>query len=297
MVEDKEIKAQINEYHKLLEELKAEKINLPDVFVVGALVEKFPSSWKDYKQQLKHKHTQMSLADLIKHIIIEDTNRKECDVARAKALESQANLIQNNARKRKRYENKTDQVLGVTKPNFKANCFVCGRSGHKAYHCRYRKHNNMSPKPKVNLTKGDDKKDDDDDIIAAVISEVNLVSDVEKWVVDSGATRHICANRTAFTSYTSVGVDEDQVYLGDSRTAAVNSKGKVILKLTSGKTLVLSDVLHMPTIRTNLISVALLNKVGVKVSLESNKIVITKNDVFVGKGYCDQGLFVLSVSD
>jgi hypothetical protein len=41
MVKDKEIKAQINEYHKLLEELKAEKINLPDVFVVGALVENF----------------------------------------------------------------------------------------------------------------------------------------------------------------------------------------------------------------------------------------------------------------
>ena len=56
MVKDKEIKAQINEYHKLLEELKAKKIDLPDVFVAGALVEKLPSSWNDYKQQLKHKH-------------------------------------------------------------------------------------------------------------------------------------------------------------------------------------------------------------------------------------------------
>ncbi|PNY07541.1 hypothetical protein L195_g004040 [Trifolium pratense] len=80
MTGNKEIKAQINEYHKLLEELKAKKINLPE-FVVGTLVEKLPSSWNDYKQQLKHKHGQMSLADLIKHIIIEDTNKKECDAA------------------------------------------------------------------------------------------------------------------------------------------------------------------------------------------------------------------------
>jgi benzoyl-CoA reductase/2-hydroxyglutaryl-CoA dehydratase subunit BcrC/BadD/HgdB len=135
MVEDKEIKAQINEYHKLLEELNGEKIDLPDVFVAGALVEKLSSSWNDYKQQLKHKHVLMSLADIIKHIIIEDTSRKECDTARAKALESRANLVQNNARKQKRYENKTDHVLGVTKPNFKANCYVCGKPGHKAYHC------------------------------------------------------------------------------------------------------------------------------------------------------------------
>ncbi|GAU47270.1 hypothetical protein TSUD_280930 [Trifolium subterraneum] len=268
MVEDKEIKAQINEYHKLLEELKAEKIDLPDVFVAGALVEKLPSSWNDYKQQLKHKHTQMSLADLIKHVIIEDASRKECDAARAKALESRANLIQSNAYKKKRYENRTNPVLRVTNSNFKANCYVCGKPGHKAYYCRYRKTNNMPPKPKANLTLGDDKKDDDD-IIAAVMSEVNVVSDVKKWVVDSGATRHICANKAAFTSYTCVGDDEDQVYLGDSRTAAVNGKGKVNLKLTSGKTLALSDVLHVPTIRTNLISVALLNKVGVKVSFSN----------------------------
>ena len=280
--------------------MKAENIQLPDAFVAGALVEKLPNSWTDYKQQLKHKHKQMSLNDLIKHIIIEDISRKECEVARGKALESRANLIQNNARKHQRYENKSDHALKVTNPNFKPNlggCYVCGKVGHKAYHCRYRKVNGQPPKPKANLTRGDDKKNDDDDVIAAVISEVHLVDDVKKWVVDSGATRHICAKRDAFTSYTSVGNDEDLVYLGDSRTAAVNGKGKVLLKLTSGKTLALSNVFHVSTIRTNLIFVALLNKVGVKVSCESDKMVMTKNNVFVGKGYCDQGLFVLSVSD
>ena len=59
----------------------------------------------------------------------------------------------------------------------------------------------------------------------------------------------------------------------------------------------LSDVLHVLSIRVNLIFVALLGKVGVKVSFESDKIVMTKNNVFVGKGYCDQGLFVLNISE
>jgi len=40
---------------------------------------------------------------------------------------------------------------------------------------------------------------------------------------------------------------------------------------------------------------ALLNKVGVKVSFEYDKIVMTKNNVFVRKTYCDQGLFVLNI--
>jgi len=103
-------------------------------------------------------------------------------------------------------------------------------------------------------------------------------------VVDSGATRHICANKNVFTSYTSVGDGEEQVYLGDSRITLVLGKGKVLLKLTSDKTLALSDVLHVPSIRVNLIYVAFLSKVGVKVSFESDKIVMTKKQCFCGEG-------------
>jgi len=68
------------------------------------------------------------------------------------------------------------------------------------------------------------------------------------------------------------------------------------LKLTSDKTLALSGVLHVSSIRVNLIYVALLSKVEVKMSFESDKIVMTKNNVFVRKGYYDQGLFVLNIN-
>ena len=135
-----------------------------------------------------------------------------------------------------------------------------------------------------------------DDIIAVVVSQANMVANFKNWVLDSGVTRHICANRDAFTSYTSIGDDKKVVYLGDSHTTQVLGKGKVMLKLTSGKTLVLSDVLDVPNIRANLVSVALLGKVGVKVSFESDRIVMTKNNIFMGKGFCNQGLFVLGIS-
>jgi len=163
----------------------------------------------------------------------------------------------------------------------KGNFFVCGKPSHHAPQCKRRARNDNPPR--ANIAQGKD-------IVVAVISQVNLMTNVSKWVVDSGATRHICANISAFTSYTSVGDREEHVYLGDSRTTPVLGKRKVPLKLTSGKTLALSDVLHVPFIRVNLISIAVLGKVGVKVSFESDKIVMTKNNIFVGKEYCDQGL-------
>jgi len=61
MIESKDIKIQINEYHKLIEDIKTESITLLDEFVFELLIEKLPQSWMDYKQQLKHIHKQMSL--------------------------------------------------------------------------------------------------------------------------------------------------------------------------------------------------------------------------------------------
>ncbi|KAL6328131.1 hypothetical protein AAG906_034274 [Vitis piasezkii] len=98
-----------------------------------------------------------------------------------------------------------------------------------------------------------------------------MVTSVKDWVVDSRATKYICSNRSAFTSYT--------------------MQRKILLKLTSGKVFVLSDKLHVPDIRWNLVSISLLGKVGVRIIFNYDKIVLTTNNVFVGKGYCNQGFF------
>ena len=124
-----------------------------------------------------------------------------------------------------------------------------------------------------------------DDIIVVVVSQANMVTNSKIWVVDSSAIRHICANRDVFTSYTPVRDDEKVLYLGDSHTAQVLGKDKVMLKLTSRKILTLNEVPHIHNIIANLVFVALLGKVGVKVSFEFD----------VGKGFCNQGLFVLNV--
>jgi len=47
----------------------------------------------------------------------------------------------------------------------------------------------------------------------------------------------------------------------------------------------------MPCVRINLISGSLLLKLDFQIILESNKVVITKNNVFAGKGFIDEGLF------
>ena len=77
----------------------------------------------------------------------------------------------------------------------------------------------------------------------------------------------------------------------NTATAKIEGYGKIFLKMTSDKVLTLNNVLHVPTIRKNLVSTSLLVKNGFKCVFVSNKVVVSKNEMYVGKGYLTEGLF------
>jgi hypothetical protein len=85
--------------------------------------------------------------------------------------------------------------------------------------------------------------------------------------------------------------------MGNGSNAAVRGVCSVNLKFTSGKTVRLKNVQHVPSINKNLVSGSLLCKDGFKLVFESNKCVVSKFGSFVGKGYDSDGLFHLSLSD
>ena len=123
--------------------------------------------------------------------------------------------------------------------------------------------------------------------------EANLVHNLMEWILDSGASRHFCANRELMINFEDV-VDEQCVYMGNSSTTAVKGKGKILLKFTSEKLLSLSNVLFVPSLRRNLVSSTLLDVAGLKIVQEAGKVVIMRNGDFVGKGYRSGGLLVLN---
>ncbi|XP_015167796.1 uncharacterized protein [Solanum tuberosum] len=124
---------------------------------------------------------------------------------------------------------------------------------------------------------------------SSTIIGVNIVEEAPT----KGSTRHICSAKEAFATYTSAEFNED-LFMGNT-TTRIAGTGKVMLKMTSGKVLTLNNFLRVPTIRKNLVSIALLVKNGFKCVLVSNKVVISKNEMFLEKGYLTEGLFKLNV--
>ncbi|KAF2320022.1 hypothetical protein GH714_022147 [Hevea brasiliensis] len=99
---------------------------------------------------------------------------------------------------------------------------------------------------------------------------------------DSEATVHVCNDKTQFKNYEEV-VNGQKVLMGNHDSAKVVGKGSVELNFTSGKKLLLVNVLYVPEIRKNLVSASLLCKKGYKAVLESDKIIVSINGLFVGK--------------
>ncbi|KAI3471414.1 hypothetical protein Pfo_030778, partial [Paulownia fortunei] len=122
--------------------------------------------------------------------------------------------------------------------------------------------------------------------LSAVVFEANLVDNPREWLVDTGATCHICFDKEIFSSY--IPINRRKMYMENSATSNIVGLGKLVLKMTSGKKLTLIDVLHVPDIRKNLVSGSLLIKAGFRLLFEFEKFVLTKNGQFIENRYLEK---------
>ncbi|GJY69162.1 retrovirus-related pol polyprotein from transposon TNT 1-94 [Tanacetum coccineum] len=179
----------------------------------------------------------------------------------------------------------------------KFKCYNCGKPGHKA--ADYRLPKREAPR-QANVIKH---MHDDVEFVAmvsdltAMISEMNLFgSNTSDWWVDTVVTRHVCSNKSLFSSFKEV-TNGEELFMVNSATSEVKGEGDVVLKMTFGKELKLKNVLFVLKIRRNLVSGGLLNKFGFKLMLESDKFILSKSGMFVGKGYALDGMFKLNVGN
>ena len=231
---------------------------------------------------MKHKNKPLSLDQLLRHIHIENearnrdilVNRKDENVHIVEKQASGGFKPKNEKGKKNSYNNKRkkNESNGKDKKK-KGPCFVCGKEGHLARVCKYRK---GQKKQEADVVEEDD--------YVAMLTEIFMVDIDQGWWIDSGATCHVTPHREVFTTYEPY-VGEKSVFMGNSSSCSVKGIGMVKIPFSSGKMLTLKDVLHIPRLHKSLLSVKKLDDNGFKVVFESNKVILSKKGSFVGKGY------------
>ncbi|KAL6581162.1 hypothetical protein OROMI_007085 [Orobanche minor] len=85
MVDSKTVVNQVQEMQVIIHDIHAEGMIISEFFQVAIVIEKLPSTWKCFKNYLKHKRKEMSMEDLILRLWIEEDNRGSEKRSMAKA--------------------------------------------------------------------------------------------------------------------------------------------------------------------------------------------------------------------
>ncbi|KAJ0047639.1 hypothetical protein Pint_16052 [Pistacia integerrima] len=85
--------------------------------------------------------------------------------------------------------------------------------------------------------------------------------------------------------------------MGNENHSKVLGKGSIDLFFTSRIKITLINVLYVPNMNQNLVSGALLGKLGIKTIYESGKLILSRSIAFVGKTYLCDGMVKLCTID
>jgi hypothetical protein len=104
-----------------------------------------------------------------------------------------------------------------------------------------------------------------------------VTDSAESWLVDSGASRHMTGNKDNLANFKNVKFSS-QVELGDDASYAIKGTGSTSFQLDSGFMLHIEDILYVPGLTKNLISVGILEDKGHRVIFMEKKALLWPKD-------------------
>jgi transposase InsO family protein len=153
-------------------------------------------------------------------------------------------------------------------------CHYCKKSGHIKRECRKLAAANQrqatseeasKPKHSARNAAAKERASSDDEAIMVVNHALAATHSSENWIVDSGATCHMCNDKKMFRELRNLSEPQD-ISLGDGHVLEAIAKGFIDLEMLlpdgSSQKCTLKDVLYVPKLSHNLLSVSKASESG-----------------------------------
>ena len=188
-------------------------------------------------------------------VVLEKIRQQELKVTSVSSGETEKVLLSQSSKPKHRHD--------FPKKKSGPKCYHCGEIGHVKKECYHLKNSqtavdNKKPQRANTVESG---KPEVTEVVGLTVSNM-LSSELDKqdrWIIDSGATCHMCRDISMFENYKKLDMSQD-VILGDGHHLRALGCGSIFLEVdlldgTSGK-VELRDVLHVPGLSYNLFSVS-----------------------------------------
>lgn len=272
--------------------LKSMNVNLDDAEMAMALLNGLPTKFDALISALDAIGTEeKSLTfDFVKNRVLQEEQRisfrSQLDAQQSAAAALVANQSTNQSSNQ-----------SSTRPS----CTYCKKQGHVEEKC-WKKHPHLNPhksKSTQAMMAQDSNPEESDDTVCLMTKYVPSVgpSSLEKngdWFIDSGCSAHMTYDINSFKSYENI--NERSVELGNKETSIVQGKGDVMIHLKVNNSIrkcILKDVLHVPDLGYQLISVPMITKQNMNVKFFSQQCHILKGSNIVATGSMTGTLYKL----
>ncbi len=282
MHEGESMQVYINRVRDIAMQLDAVGASVDEAELVLVLLEGLPKSYTTFVTALEAGSSDLVLNEVMSKLLHEELRRHPAGV---KAGES-AYLGRGQVQQPKRFP---------TRP--KPTCYHCGKVGHIKRECRTLKrqqHQQQQNQGFVQQLQGRQNASvgsTSDFVFTATPQHVK-----NSWFIDSGASMHMCNNKASFSTITTI--EPKSIFMGDGTPLAAVGVGNVPLtvmvngKLLQGK---IEDVLYVPKLAANLLSVRQLMQKGCRVDFSNNSCFIkTASGQDIGHGIFDGSLYRLA---
>ena len=229
----------------------------------------------------------LKYSEIISRIINEEGRRAGPSAALNKA---KAAPIRQGGKKKKDHSNLT--------------CHYCNKKGHIKPDCHKKKREEAEKKKKEDGTATAGSKAANSHVLVPTTASIMEVNDdltaalyaaeaKSRWMMDSGATHHITPCRSDFKDYS---LTKGTIRLGDKSTVDQVGVGSVVFKSPQGYEITLSNVLHVPAVKTRFISTRALAQKGASVTFDNRAFKIVHKERCVAVGYLEDNLYWLDAT-
>jgi transposase InsO family protein len=287
---DKSIQDNITSFKRLKYALEESQADLSAEIICITLINKLPPNWDWIKVNwIPRPKSEKNFNNLVSLIMSEAARRESEKPDEASAMLSKTNFRSQSFRKttRKQQTQRHGRHEGSTNQNSIAStsstetrkvtvtCNYCKKPGHLSKNCFAKKaRSNNKKKSRANIAECLNTQLD-----RFRSHDPEFVEGNQSWVLDSGATHHVTNTRKWYKNFN---VEEDirNVRLGGATSLRVKGSGTIHLTVFNNgvsSTIVLNQVLYVPSMRRQLLSMSRLASENYNIKVLPHKILIMKN--------------------